>query len=68
MNIISGQVDFLKKEHPDWYKEDLGKLFQLLGEDKIKPLLFAFPGKHVLFCCRGSEEYLSHEENVPVSA
>ena len=27
------------KEHNDWFKEDLGVLFQLLSEKKIKPVI-----------------------------
>lgn len=46
LNIIPGykriklySIQELKKKHPDWYKEDLTKLFLLLKEQKIKPII-----------------------------
>ncbi len=30
----------MKKKHPDWYHEDLNRLFHLLGEGAIKPRVF----------------------------
>ena len=29
----------LRKKHPDWFKEDLGALFGLLQEGKLKPAI-----------------------------
>lgn len=30
-----------KKEHPDWFHEDLTTLFRMLSEQRLKPLLYA---------------------------
>jgi NADPH:quinone reductase-like Zn-dependent oxidoreductase len=30
-----------KKEHPDWFHEDLSTLFEMLSEKRLKPILYA---------------------------
>ena len=30
-------ISDMKKKHPEWFREDLGKLLELLKENKIKP-------------------------------
>ena len=32
-------ITSLRKKHPDWFKEDLKALFELLSEKKIKPVI-----------------------------
>lgn len=34
-------IQELRKKHPDWYSEDLNRLFRLLAEGAIKPRVFA---------------------------
>ena len=34
-------IMFVKAAHPDWFKQDLAKLFNLLRQDKIDPLVSA---------------------------
>ena len=33
-------IQELRKQHPDWYSEDLARLFRLLGDGAIKPRVF----------------------------
>ncbi|NIA26115.1 MAG: zinc-binding dehydrogenase [Gammaproteobacteria bacterium] len=33
------QIGALRKKHPDWYREDLATLFDLLAQGKIKPVI-----------------------------
>jgi NADPH:quinone reductase-like Zn-dependent oxidoreductase len=37
--IMGYDVNVLKARRPDWYREDLGVLFNLLAEGKIKPVI-----------------------------
>ena len=34
-------ITALRKKHPDWFSEDLAKLFDLLARNKIKPIIEA---------------------------
>jgi len=34
-------ITALRKEHADWFSEDLTKLFDLLTQNKIKPIIEA---------------------------
>ena len=34
-------ITALRKKHPDWFSEDLAKLFDLLAQNKIKPIIEA---------------------------
>jgi NADPH:quinone reductase len=36
---LTYRVAWLKREHPDWFREDLGKLFDLLAAHQIRPLV-----------------------------
>jgi NADPH:quinone reductase-like Zn-dependent oxidoreductase len=29
----------LKRKHPDWFREDLLRLFELLKQDKLQPII-----------------------------
>jgi NADPH:quinone reductase-like Zn-dependent oxidoreductase len=32
-------IGALRKQHPDWFKEDLTELLDLLAQNKIKPII-----------------------------
>jgi NADPH:quinone reductase len=34
-------ITAFRKKHPDWFSEDLTKLFDLLAQNKIKPIIEA---------------------------
>ena len=34
-------IGALRQKHPDWFSEDLTKLFDLLAQNKIKPIIAA---------------------------
>jgi NADPH2:quinone reductase len=37
--LLIYSIQMLKRRHPDWFREDLEALFDLLAEGKIKPLI-----------------------------
>lgn len=42
--VLLYQITNYKKLHPDWFKEDLETLFELLKSEKIKPIIYkTFP-------------------------
>ena len=37
--IIPRAIGGMREKHPDWFKEDLAALFDLLAADKLKPAI-----------------------------